>query len=249
MSKYTTGELAKLCGVTVRTVQYYDTREILVPSALTEGGRRLYSEQDVKRLRVICFLRELGLSIDSIRQLLQEEDPGSVIALLLEQQQAVLKQELAQREEKLCKLEELKAGLKSVEQFSVESIGDIAFFMTTRKKLRCIRVTMLLTGLPINILQWAAIYLWVAKGIWWPFVLWVAAAIPWGILLTRYYHKNISYLCPKCHTVFRPGFKEMFFAAHTPSARKLTCTGCGHHGFCVEVAVEQEEEKHGSDSI
>lgn len=44
MSKYTTGEIAKLCGVSVRTVQYYDTRGILTPSELTEGGRRLYSE-------------------------------------------------------------------------------------------------------------------------------------------------------------------------------------------------------------
>lgn len=39
MSKYTTGELAKLSGVTVRTVQYYDTRGILIPSELTEGGK------------------------------------------------------------------------------------------------------------------------------------------------------------------------------------------------------------------
>ena len=47
MSKYTTGELAKLCNVTVRTVQYYDSRGILVPSGLSEGGRRLYSEDDL----------------------------------------------------------------------------------------------------------------------------------------------------------------------------------------------------------
>ena len=50
MSIYTTGEIAKLCGVTVRTVQYYDSRSILVPSALSEGGRRLYSEEDLKGL-------------------------------------------------------------------------------------------------------------------------------------------------------------------------------------------------------
>ena len=60
MSKYTTGEIAKLCGVTVRTVQYYDSRNILVPSELSEGGRRLYSEADVQKLRVICFLRNIG---------------------------------------------------------------------------------------------------------------------------------------------------------------------------------------------
>ena len=59
MSKYTTGEIAKICGVTVRTVQYYDTRGILVPSELSEGGRRLYSDEDVRRLKVICFLRDV----------------------------------------------------------------------------------------------------------------------------------------------------------------------------------------------
>lgn len=57
MSKYTTGELAKLCNVTVRTVQYYDKRGILIPTELSEGGRRLYSESDLQRLKVICFLR------------------------------------------------------------------------------------------------------------------------------------------------------------------------------------------------
>lgn len=52
MSKYTTGELAKLCGVTVRTVQYYDTRGILIPSEISEGGRRLYSDNDLKRMKI-----------------------------------------------------------------------------------------------------------------------------------------------------------------------------------------------------
>ncbi len=68
MPKYTTGEIAKLCGVTVRTVQYYDSRGILIPTELTEGGRRLYSEEDLQRMKVICFLRDLGLPINSISQ-------------------------------------------------------------------------------------------------------------------------------------------------------------------------------------
>ena len=72
MSKYTTGEIAKLCGVSVRTVQYYDTRNILVPSELSEGGRRLYSEEDLERLRIICFLREMDLPINTIGELLAE---------------------------------------------------------------------------------------------------------------------------------------------------------------------------------
>ena len=64
MSKYTTGEIAKLCGVSVRTVQYYDDRGILIPSELSEGGRRLYSEDNLKRMHIICFLREVGIPIN-----------------------------------------------------------------------------------------------------------------------------------------------------------------------------------------
>ncbi len=243
MSKYTTGEVAKLCGVTVRTVQYYDTRGILVPSELSEGGRRLYSEDDVKRMKIICFLRELGLPIDAIGQLLSEEDPGSVISLLLEQQEGVLRQEIGEREEKLRKLSELKARLKSVDSFSVESIGDIAHTMTGKKELKRIHTTMLLTGIPLGVLQWSSIILWIRKGIWWLFLLWAVVAVPYGVILTRWYFRKVAYICPQCHTVFKPSFKEAFWARHTPATRKLTCTSCGHHGFCVEVAAGPEETR------
>ena len=240
MSKYTTGEIAKLCGVTVRTVQYYDSRGILIPAELSEGGRRLYSEDDLKRMRIICFLRDLGLPIDSISQLLSEEDPGSVISLLLEQQEKDMKMEINECEEKLHKLEELKSELKNVKEFSVESIGDIAYTMSNKKKLKRIHMNLLMVGLPITILQWGSIILWITKGFWWLFAIWVVVAIPYGIWGSQYYFKNVAYICPQCHTIFKPTFREAFFANHTPATRKLTCTSCGHHGFCVEVAREEE---------
>ncbi len=244
MSKYTTGELARLCGVTVRTVQYYDTRGILTPSELSEGGRRLYSEDDAKRMRVICFLRELGLPIDSISQLLSEDDPGSVISLLLDQQEAALREELGEREEQLRKLEGLKAGLESVEEFTVDSIGDIAYTMTNKKELRRIHMTMLFTGIPISVLQWSSIILWITRGIWWLFLLWAVVAIPYGVWVSLWYFRKVAYICPQCHTVFKPTFKEAFWAKHTPATRKLACPSCGHRGFCVEVAAGSEVKSH-----
>lgn len=240
MSKYTTGEIAKLCGVTVRTVQYYDTRGILAPSELTEGGRRLYSEDDLRRMKVICLLRDLGLPIDSIRQLLSEEDPGSVIELILDQQEALLRQEIGEREVQLRKLSELKAGLKNMGQISVESIGDAASMMTGKKELRRIHLTMLLAAIPLGILQWSSIILWITRGIWWLFLVWALLAVPYGILVSRWYFRKVAYICPQCHTVFKPTFKEVFWARHTPAARRLTCPSCGHHGFCVETAAEPE---------
>ena len=72
MEQYTTGEVARLCGVSVRCVQYYDARGILCPSALSEGGRRLYSEEDLARMRIVCFLRDTGISLKGIEALFAE---------------------------------------------------------------------------------------------------------------------------------------------------------------------------------
>ncbi len=238
MSKYTTGEVAKLCNVSVRTVQYYDTRKILVPSELSEGGRRLYSEDDLKRMKIICFLREVGLPINSIKELLQEKDPASVINILLEQQQNILQQELCERQQKLDMLTGIQKELKGIDNFSVESIGDIAHIMNSKKTLRKIRWTMLLSAIPLGILQWGFIVLWVTEGIWWLFLVWAIIAIPWGIIISRYYFKNVSYICPQCHEVFKPKFKEAFWAYHTPTTRKLTCPKCNHKGHCVETCAE-----------
>ena len=60
--------------ITRRTVQYYDTRGILAPSALTEGGRRLYSDDELKKLKTICFLRERGFSRQTLCRSLRRRE-------------------------------------------------------------------------------------------------------------------------------------------------------------------------------
>ena len=240
MSKYTTGEIAKLCGVSVRTVQYYDTRGILTPSELSEGGRRLYSEDDFKRMKIICFLRDVGISINSIGELLSETNLSSIISTLLEQQEQLLRKEISERQTKLDMLNEIKREIKSVEDFSVESIGDIAYVMENKEKMKQLHAILLIAGIPISIIQWTSIILWIAIGIWWPFVLFVLMVIPCVFWLSSYYFKRTVYICPQCHEVFKPGFNEVFFAKHTPTLRKLTCTCCGYKGFCVETYGKDE---------
>ena len=243
MSKYTTGEIAKLCGVSVRTVQYYDSRNILVPSELSEGGRRLYSEDDLKRMRIICFLREAGLPINSIGELFAEEHPEKVISILLDQQEQTLREELEEQQKKLSIVETIKRELKEVKNFSVESIGDIAFVMKNKNKLRKMRLTMVLTGIPVTALQLTSIVLWITNGLWWLFVIWALVAIPWGICVSKYYFNHVAYICPECHEVFKPKMKEAFWAYHTPKMRRLTCPKCGRKGLCVEVYAEKEDKK------
>lgn len=67
------GQLARLTGLTVRALHHYDQLGLLSPSARTPSGHRLYDEQDVRRLYQIVALRELGLPLEMIGDLLTGE--------------------------------------------------------------------------------------------------------------------------------------------------------------------------------
>ena len=239
---YTTGEVAKLCGVSVRTVQYYDDRKILIPSELSEGGRRLYTEDDLKRMHIICFLREAGFPINSISALFAEKNPQNIISLLLDEQERALRGELSELQKKLELIEGIRYELKDLNAFSVESIGDIAHIMKQKSKLKKMRLIMVLAGIPVTVLQCVAIILWITHGFWWLFVAWACVAIVWGGWVSSYYFKHVAYICPECHEVFKPKFKEAFWAYHTPRMRRLTCPKCTCTGLCMEVYAEKEEK-------
>lgn len=243
MSKYTTGEVARLCDVSVRTVQYYDSRGILIPSELSEGGRRLYSEEDVRKMRIICFLRQAGLSIGSIGQLMEEKDPGSVIEILLSQQEEQLREEVAEREQQLEMLSGIRREMKSIGTFSVESIGDIAYMMTNRKKLSKLHAFLLGVGLAMEATEIVWLILSIKTGNWWIFAAGMLVVnVPLGIWMSAAYLKRTAYICPQCHEVFVPKSKESFWAYHTPRTRRLTCPHCGHKGMCVETYREAEKK-------
>lgn len=63
-------EVAKLTGVTVRTLHYYDEIGLLKPSQVTESGYRLYSDGDLELLQQILFFRELDFSLGDIRKIM-----------------------------------------------------------------------------------------------------------------------------------------------------------------------------------
>jgi hypothetical protein len=168
-----------------------------------------------------------------------------MISLLLEQQEHMLRDELSELQAKLDLVEGLRREVRELERFSVESIGDIAYMMKQKNKLTRMRLMMVLTGIPVTVLQWTSIVLWITHGFWWLFVAWACVAIPWGIAVSVYYFTHVAYICPECHTVFKPRLREVFWAYHTPRMRRLICHACGRKGLCLEVYAEKEEKQHG----
>ena len=136
MSLYTTGELAKKCNVSVRTIQYYDERGILVPTDLTEGGRRLFSEKDVATLETICFLRDLDISIKDIAEILESDESKKVIELLLDELNKNLQADIKKKTEQLEKIKNIRNFLTSFKDGSQKTIHDISSIMEEKEKFR-----------------------------------------------------------------------------------------------------------------
>jgi DNA-binding transcriptional MerR regulator len=72
--EWTVGELARLAGVSVRTLHHYDDVELLRPTGRSPAGYRLYDTADRQRLQQILFYRELGFGLEEIRHILAEPD-------------------------------------------------------------------------------------------------------------------------------------------------------------------------------
>jgi len=243
MSKYTTGEMAKLCNVSVRTVQFYDTKGLLIPSSLTEGGRRLYTDDDLTKLRLICTLKTIGLSLDLIKGILKSESPVKVLTLLLDEQIKLLDDEINERQKQLATIEVIKESIRNKTTIPVNSIIDIERMMEKNKKVRSKFRKMIAIACVISLPTLGAIALWAVKGMWIPFVVVFPISQVFAVLLAKYFYRDMAFICPECNAVFTPPFKNVMLTSGTTKARWLTCTKCGHAGYCVETIADSKSSE------
>lgn len=102
----TVHEVSKLTGVSIRTLQYYDSIGLLHPAEYTESGYRLYDDAALEKLQQILLFRELEFPLKEIKQIIQS--PGFDRSKALEQQIALL----TLKKEHLENLIDLARGIK-----------------------------------------------------------------------------------------------------------------------------------------
>ena len=71
MKKLTRGEIAKLAGVNIETIRYYEKRGLIYPTDRTSAGYRLFDEESLKRLKFVKHAKELGFTLNEISELLE----------------------------------------------------------------------------------------------------------------------------------------------------------------------------------
>lgn len=79
--QYTVGALAKLAGVSVRTLHLYDEQGLVEPSGRSAAGYRLYGRADLLRLQQVLFYRELDIPLEEIKRLVDAPGYDNVSAL------------------------------------------------------------------------------------------------------------------------------------------------------------------------
>ncbi|HRY11975.1 MAG TPA: MerR family transcriptional regulator [Syntrophomonadaceae bacterium] len=89
--QYTVQKLARMTGVSPRTLRYYDEIGLLKPARISSSGYRIYGQPEVDMLQQILFYRELGFGLEQIREIVT--DPGfDKIAALQKHRQALCKE-------------------------------------------------------------------------------------------------------------------------------------------------------------
>lgn len=116
----TISQVARLTGISVRTLQYYDEIDLLKPSQVTSSGYRLYDDDALERLQQILFFKELDFKLKDIRKILETPDFDKTAAYQKQRKLLCLKR--SRLDSLIALLEKLEKGEQcmSFKEFSLK---------------------------------------------------------------------------------------------------------------------------------
>ncbi|CAM4046313.1 MerR family transcriptional regulator [Palleronia rufa] len=132
----TIGNLAKRTGTKVQTIRYYEQIGLMPEPGRTDGGQRRYREAELDRLSFVRHARQLGFSLEAIRELLDLSDhPGKSCA----EADAIARRQLRQVEQRLARLEALRSELtRMVHECSGGQTADCRVLEVLRDHAECL---------------------------------------------------------------------------------------------------------------
>ncbi|MEV0122138.1 MerR family transcriptional regulator [Streptomyces sp. NPDC050703] len=113
------GEVAARTELSLRTIRHYEETGLVIPSARSQGGFRLYTEADVARLMVVRRMKPLGFTLDQMRDLLEATgrlDSGD--GLPAEEREQLLRRVREYERAAVRKIDELRVQLGRAEEFA-----------------------------------------------------------------------------------------------------------------------------------
>ncbi|ANK65518.1 hypothetical protein AYR54_09880 [Loigolactobacillus backii] len=207
MATYTTGELAKICGVSIRTIQYYDQKNLLSPDHFNKSGKRIYSNKELQTLRIILGYKQLGFTLKDIRKVMANQQNYAVLELLLDRQITRLDQQIKVLEAQKQSAQYISDTLHNSEPLLENTLDDIDGTMQKNKELKQLHQLLILFGILADLLEIGLLFLGIVNGIWWPMFIGIPIIVFIAGYMTKEYNQNTAYICPNCKTIFKIGLK------------------------------------------
>jgi DNA-binding transcriptional MerR regulator len=105
---YTSGDLARATGNTVRTIRFYEEEGLLEPAEVSDGGHRRYTDDDLARLTLIGDFRELGMSLCEIRDVLALRKGCSCVSEFAERLEKSMATHIEEAQRRIERLERVR---------------------------------------------------------------------------------------------------------------------------------------------
>ena len=113
---YTSGEFAEKAHVSIRTIRYYDQKNLLKPAVRAKGGARRYTDQDFAKLQQILLLKYLGFSLSEIREMTIGSGDAQVLLNSLQIQKRLAEERLEEMKNVITAIDSTSQALKSNQQ-------------------------------------------------------------------------------------------------------------------------------------
>jgi DNA-binding transcriptional MerR regulator len=114
------GNLAKSCGITTRTLRYYEEMGIMNPSWRSEGSSRIYTLEDIRKLKFILKLKEMGLTIKEMQELDQVYTEARATDKVIPRLVEMLDNHIDTLDEKMSKLSSLRKEIVEYRKRMIE---------------------------------------------------------------------------------------------------------------------------------
>ena len=235
MTQYQTGELAKQCDVSIRTIQYYDRKGLITSTKTEQNGRRVFDEQSKQDLEIILILKRFGFSLKDIKKITVEENKLKSVRSMIKQRALNIEYEIQRNQMLLSEIKQFKNYIDKDSQAPLNKLLETNQYVTNKGNMNILTRSIIYRVLPVVIVQYTALLASVITRKWWPSISVLPFLIAFAVYFTRFIYKHLMYVCPNCQEVFKPNIKSWLFASHTPKTRKLQCPNCCETSHCMAI--------------
>ncbi len=133
---YSSGQFAKMAGVSLRTIRYYDKQNILKPSYVNESGARFYTEEDFAHLQQILLLKYLGFSLDDIKELAMDTTDYQYMLSSLKLQKKLMQDRVEQMQAVESAIEDTISAIEQNQQIDWSNMLNLIHLTGMEKSLK-----------------------------------------------------------------------------------------------------------------